>query len=49
MPYVVDVMNDPDWVFTAASQFYLESRKYSVGGGDLRVVEEYIQGIVGTR
>eukprot|EP00930_Biecheleria_cincta_P001562 TRINITY_DN102698_c0_g1_i1.p1 TRINITY_DN102698_c0_g1~~TRINITY_DN102698_c0_g1_i1.p1 ORF type:complete len:884 (-),score=142.78 TRINITY_DN102698_c0_g1_i1:206-2836(-) len=49
MPYVVDFMNDPDWVFMAASRFYLETRKYALGGGELRAVEECIQGIVGTQ
>lgn len=49
MPYVVDFMNDPDWVFMAASRFYLETRKYVSGGGEMRVVEECIQGIVGTQ
>ena len=49
MPYVVDFMNDPDWVFRAAARFYEESRRYDRGGGELKVVEDRTMSYVGSQ
>ena len=48
MPYVVDFMNDPDWVFMAAAQFYEQSRRYDSVAEELKIAEDRIRSIVGT-